>query len=288
MASAQCRRTLRASATASASAGSRRRSISTACTVRGRAREGRGQHPEPGADLQHDVARADARLAHGQVDQVLVEQEVLAELGVGAQAVGRQQPHDADPARRAAGSPGEDAGGVSVVSSSRASSVTPRSAGDEPQRVGDVGRAVGAPAARHRREVGAVGLHEQAARRAPSRAAAWRSVGLRVGHLAGEAEQVAALRDLRRGAPGARSSGAPPGGPPASRRQHVERLVGRVARVDHQRQPGLAGEPDLSREGAALRLADGRGRGGSRGRTRRWPPPRGWAASSRIHAGRPA
>ena len=95
----------------------------------GRAREGGGQHPQAGAHLQHGVARADARLAHGQVDQVLVEQEVLAELGVGAQAMGREQPHDADPAPP--GRPGHQAkarAAFRVVSSSRASSVTPRSA----------------------------------------------------------------------------------------------------------------------------------------------------------------
>ncbi len=48
-------------------------------------REVGGQHPEPGADLEHDVLRPQVGQAVDDPQDVVVEQEVLAEVAVGLQ-----------------------------------------------------------------------------------------------------------------------------------------------------------------------------------------------------------
>ena len=61
-----------------------------------RPRQGHGQHAQARADLQHHVGGAHGGLADREVDQVLVEQEVLAEVRVGPDAVRGQAPHHAE------------------------------------------------------------------------------------------------------------------------------------------------------------------------------------------------
>ena len=52
---------------------------------------------DAGADLEHHIVGTDPRLAHRKVGEVLVQEEVLAELRVGSQAVRLQQACRTDP-----------------------------------------------------------------------------------------------------------------------------------------------------------------------------------------------
>ena len=90
--------------------------------VRAARRRGGGQHPQAGADLQRDAPGRPPSAAP-QAEQVLVEQEVLAQLAVRAKA--EPESRAARPARRA--HQREDAGGVrGELAAPRRS--TPRSA----------------------------------------------------------------------------------------------------------------------------------------------------------------
>ena len=78
IASPQCRSRSGRAATPS-SAGARPRSISIAWTCVDPRRQPLGQHPLPGADLEHDVVGLERRVADDRVEQVRVGEEVLAQ-----------------------------------------------------------------------------------------------------------------------------------------------------------------------------------------------------------------
>jgi len=73
--------------------------------VGGDARDGGGERADTGPDLQHHVGAGHAALPHREVGQVLVEQEVLAQVPVGTQTVCLDQAGGADPLRRPSQTP---------------------------------------------------------------------------------------------------------------------------------------------------------------------------------------
>src|SRR5262249_35172755 len=141
----------------------------------------RGQRAEPWPDLEHDVVRPDPAPANGEVRQVLVEQEVLAEVRVRADAVLGEQPpgpgprgplglgaHPCQPKARAA---------FVVVRASMAARAVPR----RPARNRSVWATYSGRFGRPRRGTGArYGLSVSTSSRSSGsrRAAAWRSVAL--------------------------------------------------------------------------------------------------------------
>jgi hypothetical protein len=58
----------------------------------GRSCERAGEHPDSGTDLEHDIVRPDLPLAHCEIREVLVQEEMLPEIGVRPQAMGLEQP----------------------------------------------------------------------------------------------------------------------------------------------------------------------------------------------------
>jgi len=97
-----------------------------------RASQGHGEHTDSGADLDRDVVRRDLTFAHRKVGKVLVEQEMLAKIGVRAKPVGREQAQHPKPRRRAgrqAALPrrGKARSALAVVTASISAMLTPRS-----------------------------------------------------------------------------------------------------------------------------------------------------------------
>ena len=93
--------------------------------VRHLRREELRQHAEPAADLEHDIARVELGRGADHAQDVVVDQEVLAELAVGADAEGAQAP-EARLARLVAHGPSTRAAFASTLRSSSSYSI-PRS-----------------------------------------------------------------------------------------------------------------------------------------------------------------
>jgi hypothetical protein len=138
--------------------------------------------------------------------------------------------------------------------------------------VGDerhMGGLVALPAMRNRREIGAVGLDEQAVQRHEGRHLLELG-GARKGHDSGQRQVVSGVQD------------APGGGRVAGEavedhrdvpglllRENRERVVLGLARVDDDRQAALPRQRDLGAEHGVLRVRGARSRSGSRARFRR-------------------
>ena len=131
----------------------------------------------------------------------------------------------------------------------------PRSSAMNATDVRHPGRLVGAAAVRHRREVRAVGLDEQPVERARARPRPARRSALL--NVTMPEKLTKAPRSRQR-----RASSGPPvkqwkigAGGDALGGEDVERVVPRVAGVDHERQLVLVGERDLGGERVPLRVA---------------------------------
>ena len=214
--------------------GSSRRSTSTAWTCATRSARIARQHAEPRPDLEHDVVRLELGQPPDHAEDVLVDEEVLAE------ALARSDAHSAEhPRSRCA----------SICASSSAAS-TPRSSASASSVWHDVRRLVALAAHRLRREIRAVGLGEQpVGRDAASRVA--QVVGVLVGDVAGERHVPAVLERRRRAAAATRSSGGSTG--PSCASEACARVVVGRARVDDDRLAGLACELELRVEQLLLR-----------------------------------
>ena len=81
------------------------------------------QHPEPGADLEHDVVGLQRQEPAGDLEHVVVDQEVLAEVAIGAYP---ELAHPRQRHLRAAHRPKTRVAFASICASSAAGS-TPRS-----------------------------------------------------------------------------------------------------------------------------------------------------------------
>ena len=162
-ASAKCSVAFACGSSASRSAGSSPRSISTTWTCADALGEVLGQHAEPAADLEHDVVGAQLRRAADHVEQVRVDQEVLAQLAVRADAE-RLQAAQARLGREPAHQP-NSARGVRLDRLLELLVGDPAPLGDEARGVDDVRGLVALLAHGLRRQVRRVGLDQQAVER---------------------------------------------------------------------------------------------------------------------------
>ena len=157
--------------------------------VRDAVGEEAGEHAAARADLEHDVAGVERREPLDHAEDVLVDEEVLAE------PLPRRDVHRPKAASALASICAASSAGL-VVANAR----------ERGERVDDVGGLVAAAADRLRREVRAVGLDEEAVGRHAGGGRA-EVVRLRVRHVAGERDVPACARAPARGAPATRSSG---------------------------------------------------------------------------------
>ena len=206
-ASARCSVAFANGPSASRSAGSSERSTSTTCRCATCGARNSDSTPEPAADLQHHVARLELGRRADHAQDVVVDQEVLAELAVGPDA------ELAEPAERAPGaarrSRPEDARGVRVDHRARARRTRSRAARPRSAAVCARSRARSAcraPAA----APGRASRSRRAAARSGSSRAALLQVGrLRVGHVARERASSHARRTRRAGRAPRSSAGSP-------------------------------------------------------------------------------
>ena len=196
----------------------------------------RGQHAEPGPDLEHDVVAVELGEAADHAEDVLVDQEVLAELLLRPNAHGRP-----NASRR-----------VRIDLRAECFRVFPARFGESRDGMDDVGRLVRLPSDRLRREVGAVRLREEPLGRNGTRRDT-QVVRVLVGDVAGERDVPALLdrlvekRDRREAVQHDRPVEPLP--------EDGDGVLVRRAVVDHDGQLRLLREAELVDEQLRLRVA---------------------------------
>ena len=130
------------------------------------------EHAEAAADLEHDVVGLQLRGARDDLEDVRVDQEVLAEVALRAHPEGPHAPQARLDGQLGARSPAEEAGGVPVHGGLELLVGDALALGHEARGVDDERRLVAVLAHGLRREVGRVGLDQDAVERRRSAAKA--------------------------------------------------------------------------------------------------------------------